>query len=91
MIVNRDEIVCDKCDARIESFAEPRGWRNPLTAKTHVCSGCWDEEFIDAVWANLDDLNAILEKIKFPVRTFVGCVVKNDVTERVMEKYGIVS
>lgn len=91
MLVNQDEITCDECDKCIESFPKPRGWQNPLTAEAHVCSECWDKEFIDVVWANLDDLNNILAKIKYPVRTFVGRVIEDDVVQKVMEKFGVVS
>ncbi len=90
-MVNRSEIHCNECDTQIESFAKPRGWHNPLTAEAHVCEGCWMKECVGADWANLDDLNDILSKIKCPVRTFIGAVVKDDVVQKVMGKYGIVS
>lgn len=90
MLVNRSEIRCDECDARIESFAELRGWKNPMTAEAHVCEGCWDEERKRAWAAHVDWTRALLE-IKYPIRAFIGCAMEDDVVEKVMEKFSVVS
>lgn len=89
MLVNRDEITCDKCGARLESFPKPRGWHNPLTAEAHICSVCWDIE-LKRAWAAHGDWTRALRAIKYP-RTFIGRVVKDDVVQKVMGKYGVVS
>ena len=88
MLVNRNEIVCDECGARIESFPKPRGWHNPLTAEAHVCSECWDEERKRA-WAAQSDWTRALQGCKYPLRTSIGRVVKDDIVGKVMEKYGV--
>lgn len=76
MLINRDEIVCDECDARIESFPKPRGWENPMTAEAHVCADCWGEE-IKRAWDAHFDWTRALRAIKYP-RTLIGKVIKDD-------------
>ena len=90
MLVNRDEFTCDECKKRIESFPKPRGWENPMTAETHVCSECWGKELTRA-FAQDGDLTSAIKETKFPVRTLIGAVVKDGVVQKVIGKYGNVS
>ena len=90
MLVNRDEVVCDECDKHIESFTEPRGWHNPLTAEAHVCEGCWMKE-CRGPFTTLYDVYVGIKENKLPVQTFIGRVIENNVTERIMEKFSVVS
>lgn len=93
MLVNHDEIICDECDVRIELRQKLGGWANPLTAEAHVCEKCWEIEFLRTLGGveGWPEVNDILKKIKYPIRTFIGRAVEDDTVQRVMEKYGIVS
>ena len=88
MLVNRDEIVCDECDARIEPRQKPGGWEDASTAEAHVCEGCWERKFFRA-YMFAKGYTTVLKEITFPVRTFIGQVIEDDVVEKVMERFGV--
>ena len=93
MLVNQNEIACDECQRRIEPCPKLlAGWDNLSTAEAHVCEGCWEKEIARTLNGvkSWEDVNIAIKKIRFPVRTFIGCV-EDSVIERVMEKYGTVS
>lgn len=92
MLVNQNEISCDECDARIEPRQISGGWIDAFTADAHVCEGCWEIEFLRALEGvgEWEEVNDMLKKIKYPIRTFIGRAVKDDTVQKVMEKYGAV-